>query len=637
MSATLSPEHQQQLQDSAISPEVIAARGYASSTSMAALRRLGFSQAQQRHGLLIPVYTVWGSLAFHVLRPNEPRIPYGKTRPAKYEFPHGLHMCLDVPNLPWVRQALKNPTIPLWVTEGSKKADSLASKGVCAVSVIGVWNFRGTNDDGGKALLGDFEPIAFNDRLLYLVYDSDVMVKPEVHGALERLSAPLKNRGALLRYVYLPSDTGDKVGIDDFFASGKTVQDAIDLAGTTLKQPQKGMSEHWKARLLLTEKGGIRPAISNYCEILEHHPAWQGRLTFDTFRHEPCLDLDPFKPETPTQVARWLGTELGMAITQRTPLAQAMIEVAVKASRDPLHDLLDALPPWDGTPRIHRWLSTYFGAQHDLYTSWAGLAFLSGLLHRARIPGSIMRLCLILEGLEGTKKSQAVQVLGAPFASTMGASLEGKESHMRLKGVWVMELEELEALSRSEETRIKAFLATTTDTYIPKYEGSPAAYPRRTVFIGTTNERDYLKGQHGNTRYLPMRTGAIDVEGLFRDREQLLAEGLCYLDEHPTWWDVPPSVEPLLVEHRARRKKVPVYLEPIKAWLARQPTEPDTLTMKEVMEGALGIFDLGHWPRIQQQVGEALRALDWENGVDWEGSEAKSVRNWRRVLPPGEI
>lgn len=631
MSAALDPKHLDQLHASAITPEVIAARGYASTTSMAALRRLGFSQAQQRHGLVIPIYNVWGTLAFHLLRPNEPRIPYGKTRPAKYEFPHGLHMCLDVPNLPWLRAALKNPHLPLWLTEGSKKADSLASCGVCAVSVIGVWNFRGTNDDGGLALLGDFEPIAFNDRLLYIAYDSDVMVKPEVHGALARLGATLKNRHADVRYVYLPSRDGAKIGIDDFLARDKTVQDAVDLASATLKASPQGGALRWQQHLALTDKGQIKATIANYVELLTHHPDWAGHFTFDSFRHQLCLDGVPFDPHSATNVAHRLGIDLGVHIGQSKSLREAMGAVAAEHPVDPLRDFLQALPPWDKVPRLTRWLVAYFGATDSLYTRWAGRAFLAGMLSRALSPGGLMRLCLILEGPEGNKKSLAVEVLGAPFASTMSASLEGKESQMRLKGVWVMELPELDALSRSEETRIKAFLSTTTDTYIPKYESDPASYARRTVFIGTTNEREYLKGQHGNTRYLPVRTSAIDVEGLERDRDHLLAEGLRALAAHPRWWEVPRRVGPALEEERARRKKVPIYREPILEWLSRPDVgHQRTLTMKEIMEGALHVTDLDKWPRLQQPVGEAMRDLGWYPDYEWLGAEHKNRRIWVR-------
>lgn len=55
------------------------------------------------------------------------------------------------------------------------------------MSLLGVWNWRGTNDQGGKVALPKWELIALNDRQVHIVFDSDVMLKPQVHAALVRL------------------------------------------------------------------------------------------------------------------------------------------------------------------------------------------------------------------------------------------------------------------------------------------------------------------------------------------------------------------------------------------------------------------------------------------------------------------
>ena len=45
-----------------------------------------------------------------------------------------------------------------------RKADALVSIGLCCVALLGVWNFRGTNDAGGKVALADWESVALNGR-----------------------------------------------------------------------------------------------------------------------------------------------------------------------------------------------------------------------------------------------------------------------------------------------------------------------------------------------------------------------------------------------------------------------------------------------------------------------------------------
>lgn len=74
--------------------------------------------------------------------------------------------------------------MPLLITEGVRKADAAVSVGLCCVALMGTWCWRGTNDAGGKTLLADFESIALNGRTVYVVFDSDVILKRSVHAAL---------------------------------------------------------------------------------------------------------------------------------------------------------------------------------------------------------------------------------------------------------------------------------------------------------------------------------------------------------------------------------------------------------------------------------------------------------------------
>ena len=179
------------LKESAITPEVVEARGCRTVETKAELERLGFGRAQRNvPGLLFPVHGPAEGVASYQFRPDEPRIKNGK--PIKYETPAGSRMVLDVH--PFAREKLGDPSVPLFVTEGIKKGDALVSQGLCAVALLGVWNFRGKNEHGGKTALSEWEYVALNDRQVYIVFDSDVMLKPEVYAALVRLKAFLESR-----------------------------------------------------------------------------------------------------------------------------------------------------------------------------------------------------------------------------------------------------------------------------------------------------------------------------------------------------------------------------------------------------------------------------------------------------------
>jgi len=200
---------------SGISVEVIRERGYHSVLRQKELRDLGFTPSQQHApGLLIPVWTPDGSNPVNCYRPDNPRQTHDG-KPLKYEFPRGASVRLDVP--PRCRAALADPSVTLWITEGVKKVDALATHGLIAVALLGVWNFKGKNEFGGVTLLADFDYIACNGRTVNIAFGSDITTKPQVRNALERLTEHLQRKGMCVNAVYLPPGAdGQKVGVDDF-------------------------------------------------------------------------------------------------------------------------------------------------------------------------------------------------------------------------------------------------------------------------------------------------------------------------------------------------------------------------------------------------------------------------------------
>ena len=175
---------------------------------------------------------------------------------------------------PFARSLVGDPKCPLFVTEGVKKGDALVSRGCCAASLLGVWNWRGTNQQGGKTALAEWEDMALNGRQVYTVFDSDVMTKPEVHSALARLKAFLEHRGAKVALIYLPSGEGvGKQGVDDYLASGHSLNDLLALATTDLRAPTRAEDHapipyHTTPHGLVWEKqthnGSIEVQLTNF-------------------------------------------------------------------------------------------------------------------------------------------------------------------------------------------------------------------------------------------------------------------------------------------------------------------------------------------------------------------------------------
>jgi hypothetical protein len=276
---------------SGIDPKIIADRGYRSVTKKSELKELGFSDTQCRvPALALPLWDVRGKLTFTQIRPDAPRSGQdGKL--VKYDQPRRVPMALDVP--PAARPFIGNPDRPLLITEGVKKADSAVSRGLCCIALLGVWNWRGTNADGGTTVLADWESIALENRTVYIVFDSDVMQKPAVYQALVRLKGFLESRRALVRVIYLePKLDGSKVGLDDFFGAGNMTATLLAQATDTLRKdptekPEFPYKEDDIGLLWLkpTREGAVEVPLCNFTARIisecEEDDGTDTRLLFD--------------------------------------------------------------------------------------------------------------------------------------------------------------------------------------------------------------------------------------------------------------------------------------------------------------------------------------------------------------------
>ena len=233
----LLPQHEALLRDSAVAPGVARARGYWSATKKAEVEKLGFKGGQANvPALVIPIHEARGERALHQLRPDAPRvIEQGKV--IKYETPARRQLIIDVP--PGIGARLRDTSVPLFITEGARKSDAAVSAGLCSIALLGVWGWCRKDAKGKRRPLPDWASIPLDGREVVIVFDSDVMAKPEVHKALVALKQLLEARGARVSIAYLPPGDGDaKVGLDDYLAAGHTVEELRALATTELRRPK---------------------------------------------------------------------------------------------------------------------------------------------------------------------------------------------------------------------------------------------------------------------------------------------------------------------------------------------------------------------------------------------------------------
>jgi hypothetical protein len=237
----IAEHHLAMLAASGISEEFAIARGYETITDHRPLGVLRIVTAARKHvpGLLVPMLRVEGSTWGYQYRPDVPRCDsFG--RPIKYETPYEQRNGLDVP--PGVVAMLGDPSVPLWITEGCKKADCGAIHGLCIVALSGVWNWMHKNNAGGKTALEEFRDIALNGRRVIIAFDSDTARNDKVQKAMRALAGYLATKGARIEYLHLP-DGDEKVGLDDFLVC-HTVDELKTFVKPVQPRPTDGKQQH---------------------------------------------------------------------------------------------------------------------------------------------------------------------------------------------------------------------------------------------------------------------------------------------------------------------------------------------------------------------------------------------------------
>jgi hypothetical protein len=144
-------------------------------------------------GLGIPfLHPYTGETRLIRVRPNIAPIINGK--PAKYLSPKGAGNLIYFP--PGCGDRLKDPSEPLYITEGEFKALAAWQAGLLAVGLVGVWGWRGKGINGHGQPIPDLDLIEWRRRTVIIVFDSDAAINPDVQRARHALAREAYRRGA---------------------------------------------------------------------------------------------------------------------------------------------------------------------------------------------------------------------------------------------------------------------------------------------------------------------------------------------------------------------------------------------------------------------------------------------------------
>ena len=187
-------------------------------------------------------------------------------------------------------------------------------------------------------------------------------------------------------------------------------------------------------------------------------------------------------------------------------LADALLIYFKDHRVNPLLDILNGLE-WDGKPRVEHFLHDVMKAEDSEYISECSRLIFAGGIHRAYEPGCKFDDMIVLIGDQSAGKSTIVRWLNMDdeFFREI-KTINGKEGIEAIRGVWIGEVAELMAMTRVKEAEaVKAYITSQEDSYRPPYGKHVQTIPRRCMFIGTTNNPQFLTDKTGNRRFYPVK------------------------------------------------------------------------------------------------------------------------------------
>lgn len=341
---------------------------------------------------------------------------------------------------------------------------------------------------------------------------------------------------------------------------------------------------------------------------------WQTFTDADYARLRIKMEQHGFMP-----IGRELIRDVVMLVADEQPFDSAII-------------WLDGLE-WDGVPRIETFYHTHFGTADTPYTRAVSMYMWTALAGRVLEPGIKADMVPILVGPQGCGKSSGVEALSPDpmFFTEISFAEKDDDLARKMRGRLLAEIGELRGLNTKELESIKAFVTRTHENWIPKYREFATQFPRRLVFIGTTNEDEFLADKTGNRRWLPVEVSKVDVKAIKTDLLLLWAEaretfkrlgGVRFRD-----------AERLAASVHEKYTIKDAWLETVEKWLDTSdmlteeiPRNREFLLTSDVLKEAIGLDSRSIGKREEMRIGNVLQNCGYLR--DRRFVNGKQIRVW---------
>ena len=268
--------------------------------------------------------------------------------------------------------------------------------------------------------------------------------------------------------------------------------------------------EDIRADLARNDKGNTCQTINNCMLVFQRDPLLKGAIRKNELSGKIDIVGDLGWQRTSSSLTdtdvyqiHWC-LEKNYGLKNDRNINKAMNIVASENRYHPIRDCLEKLK-WDGQPRIDNLLPRYLGADHDDYTKEIMRLLMMAAIRRVYEPGCKFEIMVCLVGGQGAGKSTFFRFLAIndEWFSDDLKRMDDDNVYRKMQGHWIIEMSEMMATVNAKSIEdIKSFISRQKETYKIPYETHPEDRPRQCVFVGTSNNMDFLPlDRTGNRRF----------------------------------------------------------------------------------------------------------------------------------------
>ena len=194
-----------------------------------------------------------------------------------------------------------------------------------------------------------------------------------------------------------------------------------------------------------------------------------------------------------------------------------------------------------------------------------------------------------------------------------------------------IEISELAAVGRHENSKVKQFLTSRDDRFRMPWDRLAAQHPRQSVFAATVNPgaSGYLKDETGGRRWWPVLVTEVAIQQILDLREQFWGEAVAYYKARQPWF-LTGALADQARTTQAERYVGDAWQESIEHFVRNR----DKVSMGEIFTECLGFRDKSTWgQREENRIARCLSHLQWTR----KQRRIDGKQRWVYLPPDGKI